>query len=149
MPLTDQQLIQINQALFSLTHAYENRMTQENPPEKTGLTLYDCAVLMVIGQSAPIQSGELARRMDVTPSTISTYVRRLSQKGLVRMERDPQDHRAWWLHLTETGRPIYLMILAGTAEYTRDFLSSLSDEEQQTLHTLLQKAAHALGFTWQ
>lgn len=149
MPLTDQQLIQINQALFSLTHAYETRMTQENPPEKTGLMLYDCAVLMVIGQFAPIQSGELARRMDVTPSTISTYVRRLSQKGLARMERDPQDRRAWWLHLTETGQPIYLMILAGTAEYTRDFLCSLSDEEQQTLHALLQKAAHALGFTWQ
>jgi hypothetical protein len=36
MSLTDQQLIQINQALFSLTHAYETRMTQENPPEKPG-----------------------------------------------------------------------------------------------------------------
>lgn len=149
MSLTDHEILQINQALFSLTHAYDARMTRENPPEKTGVTLYDCAVLMVIGQFAPIQSSALARQMDVTPGTISTYVRRLTQKGLVRMERDSQDRRTWWLHLTETGQPAYQMIVAGTVEYTRDFLSALSAEEQQTLHGLLHKAAHALGFTWQ
>ena len=149
MPLTDQEILQINQALFSLTHAYESRMVQENPPEQTGMTLYDCAVLMVIGQFAPIQSSELARRMDVTPSTISTYVRRLTQKGLVRMERDPQDRRTWWLHPTETGQSSYQLIIAGTIQYTQDFLSALSEVEQQTLHGLLHKAAHALGYTWQ
>jgi DNA-binding MarR family transcriptional regulator len=149
MPLTDQEILQINQALFSLTHAYEMRMVRENPPEKTGMTLYDCAVLMVIGQFAPIQSSELARRMDVTPSTISTYVRRLTQKGLVHMERDPQDRRTWWLHLTETGQPSYQLIIAGTIQYTHDFLSALDEAEQQTLHGLLHKAAHALGYTWQ
>jgi DNA-binding MarR family transcriptional regulator len=147
--LTDQKILQINQALFSLAHAYEMRMVRENPPEKTGMTLYDCAVLMVIGQFAPIQSSELARRMDVTPSTISTYVQRLNQKGLVRMERDPQDRRTWWLHLTESGQPAYQAIVAGTVQYTRDFLSALSAEEQRALHRLLHKAAHALGFTWQ
>jgi DNA-binding MarR family transcriptional regulator len=149
MSLTDKETLQINQSLFSLSHAYESRMLRENPPEKTGMTLNDCAVLMVIGQCFPIQSSELARRMDVTPSTISTYVRRLTQKGLVRMERDPQDRRTWWLHLTENGQPAYQLILAGTVQYTRDFLSVLSDEEQQALHRLLHKAAHALGFTWQ
>jgi len=149
MTLTDQETLQINQALFSLTHAYEVRMVRENPPEQTGMTLFDCAVLMVIGQFAPIQSSELAHRMDVTPSTISTYVRRLTQKGLVRMERDPQDRRTWWLHLTESGQPVYQQIITGSIEYTRDFLSVLNVEEQQTLHMLLHKAAHALGYTWQ
>jgi MarR family transcriptional regulator, transcriptional regulator for hemolysin len=149
MSLTDQQALQINQALFSLTHAYESRMARENPPEQTGMTMYDCAVLMVIGQFSPIQSSELAHRMDVTPSTISTYVRRLTQKKLVRMERDPQDRRAWWLHLTENGQVAYQMIIAGTIQYTHDFLSGLNAEEQATLHGLLQKAVHALGFSWQ
>jgi len=149
MTLTDQETLQINQALFSLTNAYQVRMARENPPEQTGMTLYDCAVLMVIGQSAPIQSSELARRMDVTPSTISTYVRRLTQKELVHMERDAHDRRAWWLHLTENGQAAYQFIIAGTVQYTRDFLTALSDEEQKTLHALLQKTAHALGYTWQ
>jgi DNA-binding MarR family transcriptional regulator len=149
MPLSDQNTIQINQALFSLTHAYEARMARENPPKQTGMTLYDCAVLMVIGQFSPINSRELSKHMEVAASTISVYIRRLTQKGLVRMERDQDDRRNWWLHLTETGQVAYQLILDGTVRYTRDFLSALSDAEQQTLHDLLQKAAHALGYSWQ
>lgn len=149
MPLTDKEFLQINQALFSLAHAYESRMAQENFPEETGLTVYDCAILMVIGQSAPISSSELAQRMDVAASTISVYVRRLTKKGLVDMERDERDRRMWWLHLTESGQSAYDDVIAGTIRYTRDFISMLNLEEQQTLHRLLLQISHALGFTWQ
>jgi DNA-binding MarR family transcriptional regulator len=65
------------------------------------------------------------------------------------MERDQQDRRNWWLHLTEAGQVAYQLMLDGTVQYTRDFLSVLSESEQQSLHDLLQKAAHALGFSWQ
>ena len=149
MPLSDQEAIQINQALFSLAHAYEARMARENPPSQTGMTMYDCAVLMVIGQFTPINSRELSKRMDVAASTISVYIRRLTQKGLIRMEQDKDDRRNWWLHLTETGQVAYQLLVDGTVQYTRDFLSALSEAEQQSLHNLLQKAAHALGFSWQ
>jgi DNA-binding MarR family transcriptional regulator len=149
MPLSSQEAIQINQALFSLAHAYEARMVKENPPKQTGMTVYDCAVLMVIGQFTPVNSRELSNRMDVSASTISIYVRRLTQKGLVRIERDQDDRRNWWLHLTETGQFAYQQMIEGTVRYTRDFLAGLSDAEQQTLHDLLQKASHTLGFSWQ
>ena len=149
MPLSNQEAIQINQALFSLAHAYEARMARENPPSQTGMTMYDCAVLMVIGQFTPINSRELSKHMDVAASTISVYIRRLTQKGLVRMERDETDRRTWWLHLTEAGQVAYQLMLDGTVRYTNDFLSTLSEAEQQSLHNLLQKAAHALGFSWQ
>ena len=149
MSLTNKQFLQINQALFSLAHAYESRMAQENFPEETGLTVYDCAILMVIGQSAPVSSSELAQRMDVAASTISVYVRRLTKKGLVDMERDEHDRRTWWLHLTESGQSTYNDVIAGTIRYTRDFISMLNPEEQQTLHRLLLQISHALGFTWQ
>jgi MarR family transcriptional regulator, lower aerobic nicotinate degradation pathway regulator len=149
MVLTDQEALQVNQALFSLTHSYESRMMRENPPAKTGMTLYDCAVLMVIGQFSPIQSSDLAKRMDVSPSTISIYVRRLTQKTLITMERNPDDRRIWTLRLTENGQFAYQQILTGTVMYTRDFLSGLDENEQQALHGLLQKATHSLGYTWQ
>ena len=149
MPLSDKEAIQINQALFSLAHAYEARMARENPPKQTGMTMYDCAVLMVIGQFTPINSRELSKHMDVAPSTISVYIRRLTQKGLVRMEQDKDDRRNWWLHLTGTGLVAYQLMVDGTVRYTHDFLSGLSESEQQSLHALLQKASHALGFNWQ
>jgi len=87
--------------------------------------------------------------MDVAASTISIYVRRLTQQGLVRMERDEDDRRTWWLHLTETGQLVYEAVVAGTIQYTRDFIAMLKSEEQQTLHHLLLKISHGLGFTWQ
>ena len=149
MPLSNQESIQVNQALFSLTHAYEARMARENPPKQTGMTMYDCAVLMVIGQFTPINSRKLSKQMDVAASTISVYVRRLTQKGLVRIERDQKDRRTWWLHLTEAGEFAYQQMIEGTVRYTRDFLAGLSNAEQQTLHGLLQKASHTLGFSWQ
>jgi MarR family transcriptional regulator for hemolysin len=124
-------------------------MIRENPPEQTGMTLFDCAVLMVIGQFSPIKSSELAQRMDVTPTTISIYVRRLTQKGLVSMERNPKDRRVWWLTLTGDGQASYQQIVTGTVLYTRDFLTALTDQEQQTFFDLLSKTSHALGFTWQ
>ena len=80
MSLTEKNLLQINQALFSLAHAYESRMLKENP-QQTGLTIYDCAILMVIGQSSPINSSKLAQRMDVTASTISVNKKRVGKYG--------------------------------------------------------------------
>lgn len=149
MSLSDQETLQVNQALFSLTHAYESRMGKENPPAKTGMTLYDCAVLMVIGQFSPIQSSDLAKHMDVSASTISIYVRRLSKKFLITMERNPDDRRVWSLSLTKIGEMAYRQIISGTIQYTRDFLAALTEEEQQAFHGLLQKATHSLGYTWQ
>jgi len=149
MTLTNQEILQVNQALFSVTHAYEARMQVENPPEKTGMTMFDCAVLMVIGQFNPIRSTDLAQRMNVQPSTISIYVKRLTKKGLIRMERNENDRRAWWIQMTKPGQMAYRMIIKGTIQYTQDILLPLDQEEARMFHTLLIKLSHALGFDWQ
>ncbi len=149
MNLTANEYLQINQALFSLTHAYEARLAKEEPEKRAGLTLYDCAILMVLGQSAPVTSHVLADRMQVARSTVSVYIRRLSQKGLVEMVQTQGDRRLWSLHLTEQGKVVYRAIVAGTVRYTRDFISALGPEDQRRLHRLLLKVSHSLGFTWQ
>jgi DNA-binding MarR family transcriptional regulator len=149
MPLSDAQYLQINQALFSLAHAYESRRARDEQHNPTGLALSDRAVLMILGQFAPINSRQLATLMDLNPGTISVYVQRLVKKGLVRRERDQADRRNWWLHLTEAGEGAYRATIAGTVAYTRDFLSALDEAEQWTLHRLLLKASHSLGFDWQ
>ena len=92
---------------------------------------------------------DIAARQEITADYIAQLFRRLTQKGLVRMEQDQADRRNWWLHLTEAGQFAYQMMVEGTVRYTHDFLSTLSEAEQQTLHDLLQKASHALGFSWQ
>jgi DNA-binding MarR family transcriptional regulator len=149
MSLSDREYVQINQALFSLAHAYESRRAESERQHPTGLALSDRAVLMVLGQLAPINSRRLSDLMDINPGTISVYVQRLVGKGLVQKAQDEDDRRNWWLSLTEAGQAAYQETIAGTVAYTRDFLSALDGTEQQTLHQLLLEVSHSLGFDWQ
>ena len=147
--LSTGQYLQVNQALFSLAHAYESRMAKAETQDPSGLALSDRAVLMVLGQLAPMNSARLSATMDINPGTISVYVQRLVRKGLVRREQDAEDRRNWWLTLSEEGKAAYEETIAGAVQYTRDFLSALDEGEQRTLHYLLLKASHSLGFDWQ
>jgi DNA-binding MarR family transcriptional regulator len=104
---------------------------------------------MVMHQTAPLNAAELSRTMDINPGTISVYVQRLVEKGLVQRERDTEDRRNWWLTLTETGLRVAGEVVGDAAAYTQDFLSALDGDEQATLRRLLLKASHSLGFEWQ
>ena len=84
MALSDKEYLQINQALFSLAHAYESRMAEEELRNTLGLRLSDCSVLMVLGQFAPLNASQLSELMDINPGTISVYVQRLVEMGLVQ-----------------------------------------------------------------
>ncbi|HNT74461.1 MAG TPA: MarR family transcriptional regulator [Anaerolineae bacterium] len=148
MTLPDKTYLQINQALFSLTHAYETRM-EADADNTAGLSLSDCSVLMVLHQFAPTTAARLSEIMDINPGTISVYVQRLTKNGLVRREQDPDDLRNWRLTLSEPGNIVASAVVAAAADYTRAFLAALDEEEQATLHRLLLKASHSLGFDWQ
>jgi DNA-binding MarR family transcriptional regulator len=149
MALSDKQCLQINQALFSLAHAYESRLTKQEARRPTGLTLADRSVLMVLGQLAPMNSRQLSRAMDINPGTISVYVERLIRKDLVDKAQHAKDRRHWLLSLTPAGQKAYRETVAGAVAYTRDFLSTLTESEKRVLHQLLLKAAHSLGFNWE
>ena len=148
MPLSANDYLQINQALFSLTHAYETRMAQDSG-SLNGLSLADCSVLMVLQQFMPMTAAQLSEIMDINPGTISVYVQRLVLKKLVKREQDTNDRRNWWLSLTDEGSAAAQVVVSSAVAYTGDFLSALDDGEQQTLRQLLLKASHSLGFDWQ
>jgi DNA-binding MarR family transcriptional regulator len=149
MSLSDLSYLQINQALFSLAHAYESRMAREKTRNILQLRLSDCSVLMVLGQLAPLNARRLSQLMDINPGAISLYVQRLVEKGLVQKEQDAEDRRTWRLTLTRTGQAAAQGVISAAMEYTRDFLQALNEKEQKTLHGLLLKASHSLGFNWQ
>lgn len=147
--MNDSEYLQINQALFSLCHAYQARMTKESRGRPDVLSLSDRAVLMVIGQCAPLNSRMLSEYMDINPGTISVYVQRLVSRGFVMKSRSVDDRRNWILDLTEVGKTAYRDTIKGTVQYTRDFLTPLDEEETKILHALLRKAVIALGYIWQ
>ena len=140
--------MQINQALFTITHAYQSKMEAENSRNLLDLKLSDCSVLMVMHQFAPLNSRELSRIMDINPGTISVYIQRLVDKGLVQKEQDKNDRRNWQLKLSMKGKVAAQGVINEAAKYTKTFLTALSEEEQQQLKDLLLKACNDLGFVW-
>jgi len=148
MPLSKKQCIQLNQSVFSVANAYRSRMVREGAVEASGLALPDRSTLMVLGQFEPTTARDLSKRMDINPGTISVYVQRLVERGLVEKRQDEADRRTWWLSLTEDGKVAYRETIDGAAAYTRAFLDPLTDEEQRTLHRLMLKVAEGLGYAW-
>ena len=147
--LSEQALIQINQALFRLRNVYESRLRRERAGDSETLSVAEMGFVMVLGQAGRLTSRELSRRMDITPGTVSQYVSRLSGRGLLEQKRDTQDRRAWWLTLSDAGQEAYRGASEGSVQYTMDMLSVLDPDEQRVLHRLLLKASHGNGYEWQ
>ncbi len=77
-----------------------------------GITGPQMRALVAIMRSPGINQGALADWLDVEAITTCRMVDRLEQAGLVERRRDPQDRRAWQLHLTEASEPIALKLQA-------------------------------------
>ena len=79
-----------------------------------GVTRAQWRVLAWLGREPGLRQVELADHIDVEPITLCRIVDRLEEAGLVERRRDPEDRRAWRLHLTVKGEPLVdeLKILA-------------------------------------
>ena len=60
-------------------------------------------VLKLVGKYGPISSGRLAAIQGVHKSAISNRLKKLTEKGLVIVERRDDDHRTKYISLTESG----------------------------------------------
>ncbi len=80
--------------------------------------------------------GDLARRFDLTPATVSDAVRTLATKGLLSRVPDPDDRRARLLALTPAGREVADR-LAGWAGVLQEHLVGYSEAEKLTVMRFL------------
>ena len=70
----------------------------------TGVSPNQFAVESVIGAFGPVTPTELAARLGMAPTTLSTWIRRLTESGHVQRRPNPGDGRSYLLELTESGR---------------------------------------------
>ena len=62
------------------------------------------SVLLPLFEEDGLRMGELARRSRLSKQTMTTLVRLTERDGLVRRARDPEDGRAFRVHLTRRSR---------------------------------------------
>ncbi len=92
--------------LWRLDHALE-RLSRRMERD-LGVTAQQRLVVRCIGKYPGVTAGQLASLLHVDPGTMSSTLRRLESKRLVRRRRDPIDKRRFALGLTEEGRALDL-----------------------------------------
>ena len=71
-----------------------------------GVTRAQWKVLFKLTRTPGLRQVELADMLDLEPITLCRIVDRLEEAGLVERTRDPDDRRAWRLHVTAQAQPL-------------------------------------------
>jgi DNA-binding MarR family transcriptional regulator len=71
-----------------------------------GVTRAQWKVLFKLTRTPGLRQVELADMLDLEPITLCRIVDRLEEAGLVERVRDPEDRRAWRLHVTASAQPL-------------------------------------------
>ncbi|MQY09812.1 MarR family winged helix-turn-helix transcriptional regulator [Actinomadura macrotermitis] len=94
------------------------RMLERHDVSPTGYLL----LRMLAGQDG-LRAGEAARRLMITPATVTTVADTLERAGNLERRRDPADRRGVRLHITESG----LAVVELTGQAVAPDLRSLYD----------------------
>lgn len=101
--------------------------------------------LSAIAQHPGLGMGELARTLDVHQSTASNLVKALSERALVRTEKDSRDKRHIHLYVTEAAAALLAKVPGPVQGLLPDALSRLPESTLRKLDTNLAELIRALN----
>ncbi|WP_102224741.1 MarR family winged helix-turn-helix transcriptional regulator [Acidimangrovimonas sediminis] len=81
--------------------------------------------------------GELSQRMMVSNGNVTGLVERLVQEGLIERQVSETDRRATRVSMTPHGRAVFAEMAEAHAEWISDFMSSVSERDQERLWSRL------------
>lgn len=106
------------------------RVARRNLPELPGS---ERELLNLVFENRGIGVNEAARRLLVSPNTVSTLVRALKRKGLIERLSDPSDRRVAILHPTPAGMARREKAARLRTESMVGAMLALDDEDRQVL----------------
>ena len=109
------------------------------------LTPPDAGILRLLRIAAGISQQELAAKLRIHPSRLVAVLDNLEKRGFVERRANPDDRRLYSLHLAQAGGEVLEKIGRVAREHQEALLTSLSNEERNTLTTLLLRVADQQG----
>jgi DNA-binding MarR family transcriptional regulator len=94
------------------------------------------AVLSVIGALAPITPTELARRVGMAPTTVSSWLARLEREGVTTRRANPHDGRSQLIELSDVGRAELQRAMPEFARAVTSLRAALADDLEGVLDAL-------------
>lgn len=96
------------------------------------------------GSSSGISPTQLSHFQHVKKNTISSLLRGLEESGLIERLPDPQDRRAFLIHITQKGKLLVKTVGPERLKMMNDLASDLTNEEKKQLISLLDKLRRSM-----
>jgi DNA-binding MarR family transcriptional regulator len=110
-----------------------------------GVTRAQWKVLFKLTRRPGLKQVELADLLDLEPITLCRIVDRLEEAGRVERTRDPEDRRAWKLHVTAQAQPLVDKLQAVGAELVGHAFSGIDPEEIEITRKVLARVRENAG----
>lgn len=124
--------------------AHQVYQLSETALEPSGLSYAQYRVLMSLrfcewaGDCAGLNPSEISANQGTGRNTISALIRSLEAAELIERRLDNEDRRRFNIHLTDAGRKMVADQAERHVGLIDQLFTALSDEEMETLSTLLQ-----------
>ncbi len=110
-----------------------------------GVTRAQWRALAWLGREPGLRQVELADHLDIEPITLCRIVDRLEESGLVERRRDPEDRRAWRLHLTPKGEPLLEQMRALAGQMAQEAFEGVTPQTIDLLREALAQVRENLS----
>jgi DNA-binding MarR family transcriptional regulator len=81
----------------------------------------------------PLSQRDLADRLQLEKSSVSRMVAEMERKGLLRRERDPDNHRQYRIRLTDHGRATHARMASTFHQHYERLVASMTSGERAAL----------------
>jgi len=124
--------------LLGRAHEAHRRLTRE-ALAGLGLSPKGYGALVLLDAEGPLSQQRLARRQGIDRTTMVAVADELEALGAIERRRDPDDRRAYALHLTQAGRRLLARAHPAVLDAEERFLAPLPEAERERLRAALRR----------
>ncbi len=112
-----------------------------------GVTRAQWKTLFKLTRTPGLRQVELADMLDLEPITLCRIIDRLEEAGLVERTRDPEDRRAWRLHVTAQAQPLIEKLHAVGAKLVEQAFAGIDPKDIEITRKVLARTRENAGGT--
>lgn len=114
---------------------------------EAGLSIPEWRLLALLVRESPVPFSGLGVRSMMDKSLVSRALRQMADKGLVKVDPDPDHRRKLVVTVAPAGRALYRRILPSARRSQLTLVSVLSTDERLALHEALAKLLDSVSRT--
>jgi DNA-binding MarR family transcriptional regulator len=131
-------------AAFGELLAAERRLRGRDPHRRGELSTAQVRALFQLDRGEACTAGELAKRADITPASMTAMLDQLEEAGIVERHRSEQDRRQVLVQLTDKGHETLDAKRAAWELRWAEHLEHHSDEELEAAARVMRSIASLL-----